>query len=128
MGFWIFLVCMNLLIPLAMLGFGAVFLRWPPKEINGVYGYRTARSMASQEAWDFAHAYFGRLWIRTGLAMALLSVPAMLPSLGKSDGVVSLWGIAVCIVECVLMILPIIPTEWAIKKRFPDKSNPEKRL
>lgn len=66
MGFWIFMVCMNLLIPLAMVGFGAVFLRWPPKEINGAYGYRTARSMASQEAWDFAHAYFGRLWKWTG--------------------------------------------------------------
>lgn len=34
MGFWIFMVCMNLLIPLAMLGFGVVFLRWPPRKIN----------------------------------------------------------------------------------------------
>lgn len=118
MGFWIFMVCMNLMIPLVMVGFGAVFLRWPPKEINGAYGYRTARSMASQEAWDFAHAYFGRLWKWTGLGMLLLSVPAMLPCLGKSDGMVGLWGIIVCAVECVVMILPIIPTERALKKRF----------
>lgn len=118
MGFWIFMVCMNLLIPLAMLGFGVVFLRWPPKEINGVYGYRTARSMASQEAWDFAHAYCGRLWFRMGLAMVLLSVPAMLPCLGRSEGMVGLWGGLVCIVECTLMIVTIIPTERALKKRF----------
>ena len=55
MGFWIFMVCMNLIVPLTMVGFGAVFLRRPPRKINGAYGYRTARSMASQEAWDFAH-------------------------------------------------------------------------
>ena len=118
MGFWIFMVCMNLLIPVAMVGFGAVFLRWPPTEINGVYGYRTARSMASKEAWDFAHAYFGRLWFRIGLVMLLLSVPAMLPCLGKSDDMVGLWGGIVCTVECVLMMLTIVPTEKELKKRF----------
>lgn len=111
MGFWIFMVCTDMLIPLAMIIFGVVFLRWPPRDINGVYGYRTARSMASQAAWDFAHAYFGRLWLRVGAVMLLLSVPAMLPCLGKSDGMVGLWGGIVCMVECVFMILPILPTE-----------------
>lgn len=118
MGFWIFMVCMDALIPLAMVAFGAVFLRWPPSEINGVFGYRTARSMASKEAWDFAHAYFGRLWVRVGLVMLVLSVPAMLPCLGKGDGTVGLWGGLVCILECVVMMLPIIPTERALRKRF----------
>lgn len=50
--------------------------------------------------------------------MLLLSVPAMLPCLGKSDDMVGLWGGIVSAVECVLMILPIIPTERALKKRF----------
>ncbi len=118
MGFWIFMVCMNLLIPLAMLGFGVVFLRWPPRKINGVYGYRTARSMASQEAWDFAHAYFGRLWTRMGLVMLPLSVLAMLPCLGKGENMVGLWGGVLSAVECVPMLLAIVPTEKALKKRF----------
>lgn len=118
MGFWIFMVCMNLLIPLAMVIFGVVFLRWPPREINGVFGYRTARSMASQAAWDFAHAYMGKLWLRVGAVMMVLSVPAMLPCMGKSENMVGLWGGAVALVECVIMLLPIIPTERALKRQF----------
>lgn len=118
MGFWIFMVCMNLIVPLTMVGFGAVFLRRPPRKINGAYGYRTARSMASQEAWDFAHAYFGRLWKRMGLAMLPLSVLAMLPCLGKGENMVGLWGDILSAVECVPMLLAIVPTERALKKRF----------
>ena len=76
MGFWIFMMCMNLLIPLLMIVFGVIFLRWPPGKINGLFGYRTARSMASQAAWNFAHAYMGRLWLRVGTVMLVLSVPA----------------------------------------------------
>ncbi len=118
MGFWIFMLCMNLLIPLTMIGFGILFLRRPPGEINGIFGYRTARSMASKEAWAFAHAYMGRLWLLTGLGMLILSGPAMLPCIGKGEDAVGLWGGIQCMVECIVMMLPIIPTERALKKRF----------
>ena len=93
-------------------------MRRPPRKINGAYGYRTARSMASQEAWDFAHAYFGRLWKRMGLAMLPLSVLAMLTCLGKGENMVGLWGGILSAVECVPMLLAIVPTERALKKRF----------
>ncbi len=118
MGFWVFMLCMDLFLPLAMAAFGFVFLRWPPAEINGFYGYRTARSMASKEAWDFAHRYFGKLWLAAGLCMLPLSAVAMLPCLGRDADVVGLWGGIWCMAECVIMILTIIPTERALKKRF----------
>ena len=31
------------------------YLKKPPKKINYLYGYRTRRSMANQEIWDFAN-------------------------------------------------------------------------
>ena len=34
MGFWIFMVCVNLIMPLLMIVFGAVFLHWPPEKID----------------------------------------------------------------------------------------------
>ena len=39
MGFWIFMLVMDLLIPLTMAFFGKRFLKKPPKEINAMYGY-----------------------------------------------------------------------------------------
>ena len=56
MLFWLFCLCMDLLIPAAMLLLGRHFLTRPPKTINGLYGYRTARSMKNQATWDFATA------------------------------------------------------------------------
>ena len=35
----------------------------PPKKINTVYGYRTKRSMSSQEMWDEANRYFEKIFI-----------------------------------------------------------------
>ena len=118
MGFWIFMFCCNLLIPIIMVVFGWIFLYRPPREINGIYGYRTSRSTASQEAWNFAHRYFGKIWYRLGLGMIIFTVAAMLPCLGKEDAFVGRWGGILCAVECVFLMLPIIPTEKALKKTF----------
>ena len=48
-GFWIFMLLTDLLIPLLMIGLGRLFMKRPPKRINGIYGYRTKRSMKTQE-------------------------------------------------------------------------------
>ena len=118
MGFWIFMLCMDLMIPGVMILFGWIFLHKPPREINGIYGYRTSRSMASQEAWDFAHQYMGKLWLWVGLVLLVFTFAAMLPCMGKEDDTVGLWGGILCAAECVIMMLPIIPTEKALKKTF----------
>ncbi len=34
-----------------------ITLRYPPKKINSLYGYRTKNSMKSQQHWDFAQRY-----------------------------------------------------------------------
>lgn len=118
MGFWIFMLCMNLPVPLLMIGFGWAFSHGSSGEVNGFIGYRTRRSMASQEAWNFAHRYFGRLWFFIGIITLVCSVAAMLPCIGRSDDVVGIWGAVVQGAQCILLIAPIIPTEKALKKRF----------
>lgn len=118
MGFWVFMLCMNLPVPLMMMGFGWSFAHRPPGEVNGFFGYRTKRSMASPAAWNFAHRYFGRLWFFIGLFTLIGSVAAMLPAMGRSDSVVGIWGAAVEVLQCVLLLVPIIPTEKALKRRF----------
>ena len=41
MGFWIFMLLMNEIVPFTMIGFGKLFLNHAPDEINMVFGYRT---------------------------------------------------------------------------------------
>ncbi len=39
------------------LGLAYYYKRNPPKEINGIYGFRTRRSMANQDVWDTANRH-----------------------------------------------------------------------
>lgn len=122
MGFWVFMLVCDLLIPIAMIVFGTRFVKKPPSRINSVYGYRTARSMKSQAAWDFAHRYCGKLWRAMGWAMLPLSVLVMLPALGRDADFTGFLGGAVAAVQCVVMFVPtLVMTEGALKRKFDSK-------
>lgn len=123
MGFWIFMTICNLLIPVLMIVIGRVFVKNPPKTINGIYGYRTSMSRKSQATWDFAQQYCGKLWRKIGWVMLPLSVIAMLPAVGKSDDIVGGAGAVIETVECIMLFLSILPVERALKKRFDKDGN-----
>lgn len=123
MGFWIFMLIVNLLIPAIMLGFGFHFRHHPPREINSLYGYRTRRSMLNRETWDFAHHVCGRLWRRVGFPLLPISVLAMLPVLGRDEDTVGLVGMVLCLVQTVVLIGTIFPVEAALKRTFDEYGN-----
>lgn len=118
MGFWIFMMLMNVMMPGLMIIFGRIFMKHPPKNINGFYGYRTKRSRASQETWDYAQTHFGRLWYRIGLVLVPIAILTMLPVLGKDVETIGCYGSALCIVLCAVLIAPIFWTEAQLKKKF----------
>jgi uncharacterized membrane protein len=51
-----------------------VFMRFPPKKINPVYGYRTQRSMRSQQAWDCANQYSAKPMLLVACATCLVQL------------------------------------------------------
>lgn len=118
LGYWLFMLAVILLMPLTMIIFGRHFMHNPPKDINGSYGYRTSMSMKSRETWDFSHRYFGKLWFILGLILLLLSAAAMLFLLGKSVGTIGNASIVIMAVQLVFVIVPIFPTEAALKRNF----------
>jgi len=64
----------------ALVGF--FLFTFPPKKINGLYGYRTSSSMKSQERWDFAQIYSSKEMIKIGIILMLLSLTGFLFSVG----------------------------------------------
>lgn len=118
MGLWIFTFVMDMLIPLTMIGFGKLFLKNAPKEINAVFGYRTSMSMKNKDTWEFAHKYCGRLWYRCGTVLLLVSAVAMLFTIGRSESVTGTVAAVVCALQIVFLIGSIYPTEKALKQNF----------
>lgn len=52
-------------------------LLYPPKKINGFYGYRTSRSMNSQDAWEFSQVYSSKIMVVLGLLYTFLGVTSL---------------------------------------------------
>lgn len=48
---------------IVLLIFGVMLLYFPPKKINGYYGYRMPQACRDQKSWDFAQKYFGKLMV-----------------------------------------------------------------
>ncbi|MDR1801246.1 MAG: SdpI family protein [Lachnospiraceae bacterium] len=75
---FIFLTCLLLVI-------GLIFWLRPPKKINTAWGYRSARSMKSQEAWDFANKKIGKYFMISGVIYAIAIVAVLLLFKGISQ-------------------------------------------
>ena len=56
----------TLILPALMEISGLVMMLHPPKTRNVLFGYRTRRSLLSQETWDFANYYGGTLYVYLG--------------------------------------------------------------
>ena len=121
MGFWIFMLLMNLMIPLTMIGFGRSFMKNTPKEINAVFGYRTSISMKNKDTWEFAHRYCGKIWYVCGLILLPITVIFLLLVIGKDTDYVGTVGGIICGAQLILLIGSIFSTEITLKKVF-DKN------
>ena len=116
---WVFMLACNLIAPVFMVLFGRLFLKNPPKERNGWYGYRTRRSGLSQEAWDFAQRYMGEVWYKVGWGLVLFAVLGQaLTLLAPTMGAMCMWSMAPMTVEIIVMLASIIPVERALKRNF----------
>ena len=116
--FWLFTLAAALLIPACMLYLGRRFQTRPPRNINMGYGYRSHRSMQSQEAWDFAQVYSGLFWVRAGRPVLAVSLVWMLLLFDRDIGTVGTSAVVLMGIQ-MLPFLAVIPaTERVLRRKF----------
>lgn len=120
---FIFFLIVLLLIPVTMLGFGLLWKNHSPKTINIIYGYRTTRSMKSNETWYFAHKYIGAIWFYAGIAFAIISMILLIFFESFYKDALESVVLIITFVQIVSMIASIVPTEMALKKRFDENGH-----
>ena len=125
MNFWIWItmVILDFSMPIVMIVMGAIFSKSAPKNINTLYGYRTTMSMKNKDTWEFAHRYFGKLWFKIGIVLALVTIIPIILIFGKDEDFVATVGTAIAFVQLVPLIYPIFPTEKALSKTFDKDGN-----
>ena len=123
MGIWILMLCVNLLIPAAMVGFGRWFLQGGPQDINRGIGYRTSMSMKNKDTWVFAHQEIGRLWSKWGTALLAATVAGMLSLLGKDEDMIANAGSILMFAQMIPLIGCIFPVERKLRDTFDEDGN-----
>lgn len=124
MGFWIFMTCCTLLIPVIMVCTGAALRRGKFSTINPVSGYRTRRSMQNQQTWDYAQRECGRLWVRWGVLMLVPAAVIMLLLLGKEVPTIGTVGGIFTVLQMLPLLLSIAIIEKKLRRTFDENGTP----
>ena len=120
MWFWWFMFCCDILIPVVMIAWGWMMWKHCPKNINGLIGYRTSRSMRNMDTWNFSHEYCGKLWWKTGWIILIPSIIFHIPFYGTDDSTIGVVGGILVTIQVIILIASLFSTERALKRNFTD--------
>lgn len=123
MGFFIAMFLCNLLMPSIMVIAGYCMYKNPPKEINGLIGYRTAMSEKNKDTWAFAHDCCGKLWIKSGIILLVPTVLAQIAFAKSGEDVVGTVTLVIEAVQVLVLIGSVILVEKALKRTFDENGN-----
>jgi uncharacterized membrane protein len=109
----------DLLIPIIMILVGLLLKFKPPRKINGIYGYRTTRSMKSQKTWDYAQRRIGALWLYIGVILYSIIIISLLFSPVSKEHLSFIHGG----IGVIALIIGIPFVEKELKEKFDENGN-----
>jgi len=92
--------------------------RGGPKKINWWIGYRTRMSKKNKDTWTFAHVYCGKIWFLFGFVLSILSIGAVILFEYESS---LIW---IALAQLLVLMIPLILTEIALRKKFDKNGEP----
>ena len=122
MTVWRIFSFLILVTPLFCLILGLICWRYPPKGPTWLLGYRSRRARASQEAWQFAQNVAGQIWFGLGLVQTVVFAWVCLGMQTWSVEAQCPAALISSLVEDVLVLLSMIPTEVLLVRRFGRRS------
>ena len=105
-------------ISLTMIGIGLLWIKYPPKNINYIYGYRSKKSMVNIDSWNFAHKEMTKYWRNFGLIGFIFSTIVLCITEAGEDIVEY-----ILIGQLILMLIPLLLTEIALRRNFDKDGN-----
>ena len=125
MWFWWLMLACNIIVRFITIFTGWFMWKRPHIEINRIIVYRTKRSMYNNDTWKFAHNFCGKLWWIMGWIILGISVAVLIPFIHSTDLTIGIAVLVSVAVQCLILVLSMIPTEIALKKTFFDNGTRE---
>lgn len=80
------------------------------------------------DTWGFAHENCGKRWWKIGWMMLIPTIVIQIPFYGKSDNAIGTLSIVICVIECIILLISILPTEKALKETFNEDGTRKKEM
>jgi len=90
-----------------------IMLKFPPKDINSLYGYRTKNSMQNKERWTFAQKYSAIEMAKLGGILTLSGLMGLFINPDAKTGMFIGLGLMI-----IMVIILLFRVESAIRKKF----------
>lgn len=116
---FVFLTICSLLVPLSMILLGYMWKDNPPKDRQGMSGYRTAMSRLNDETWIYAHRCWGRINLVLGSILAVASLFTMIIVRNRMD--FEMTSVYLVFIQLGIMIFTIVPTEFLLHRHFTEQ-------
>lgn len=110
----------TLILPVIMEISGLLMMLHPPKTRNVLFGYRTRRSLLSQETWDFANYYGGTLYVYLGfyITAATLLTDLVLKIIKADADEAAAAVIVLILLQALCFVFPLFFVEAKLKSHF----------
>ena len=89
----------------------------PKKEINNIIGYRTAKTMSSQEMWDYGQLLMKKYMLRSGIISLIIGIIGLLISLFLNPLWAGMLVAIIVVIQSVVLVVAVVMLENAMNKK-----------
>jgi uncharacterized membrane protein len=109
---------LHLLIGPLMLFFSVIFILFPPKKINSLYGHRTSTSMLNPDTWKTANNLSSKMMLYVSIITCLIQLSSIILAIDVEKSI--LYATLFLVVS---LIFGVVLVEKELKKIFDNKGN-----
>lgn len=111
----VIIIIVNIITALTILLGGCCMKKYAVSHSDHSIGFRTERSVSSEEAWCFANQKCGRYWIILGAVGFILSIAALF--IVRSENAEGIVQFILLILQTSAVIASMAAVEYQLKKR-----------
>ncbi|MBN4050764.1 MAG: hypothetical protein COA82_06860 [Alkaliphilus sp.] len=108
-----------IVVPIILIIAGVHLLKFPPKVINGIIGFKTKAASRSQATWDYANHRAGILLLRIGVILFALALFSDLLLTWSDSALANIFAYS----GLVAMLIIVIVVQIELLKKFDFEGN-----
>lgn len=106
----------SFVLPIALMIISILWIVYPPKNRNYIYGYRTSTSLKNNENWHYANFIASRTLLTLSIVIILIHTTAFIMAIDATNSLINLLMISYIIIS--FAVIPITEISLHVHLKF----------